>query len=72
MIPTLFSPEHVSVMRDELQKGVERAGGGKTLGDVEIAPQVQVYVGDDVGVPPSGPRRVGVVGSGETGRVPVS
>lgn len=48
VIPTLFSPEHVSVMRDELQKGVERAGGGKTLDDVEIAPQVQVYVGEDV------------------------
>lgn len=48
VIPTLFSPEHVSVMRDELAKGVERAGGGKTLDDVEIAPQVQVYVGDDV------------------------
>jgi F420-dependent oxidoreductase-like protein len=48
VIPTLFSPEHVSVMRDELRQGVERAGGGKTLGDVEIAPQVQVYVGDDV------------------------
>lgn len=48
VIPTLFSPEHVSVMNDELRKGVERAGGGKTLDDVEIAPQVQVYVGDDV------------------------
>ena len=47
VIPTLFSPEHVSVMRDELQVGVERAGGGKTLDDVEIAPSVQVYVGDD-------------------------
>ena len=48
VIPTLFSPEHVSVMRDELQQGVERAGAGKTLDDVEIAPQVQVYIGDDV------------------------
>lgn len=48
VIPTLFSPEHVSVMRDELQKGVERAGGGRTLDDVEVAPQVQVYIGDDV------------------------
>jgi F420-dependent oxidoreductase-like protein len=48
VIPTLFSPEHVAVMREELQAGVDRAGGGKTLDDVEVAPQVQVYVGDDL------------------------
>ncbi len=47
VIPTLFSPEHVSVMREELQTGIDRAGGTKTLADVEIAPGVQVYVGDD-------------------------
>ncbi len=47
VIPTLFSPEHVAIMRDELQAGVDRAGGAKTLADVEIAPSVQVYVGDD-------------------------
>ncbi len=48
VIPTLFSPEHVAVMRDELQIGVERASGGKTLADIDIAPTVQVYVGDDI------------------------
>ena len=48
VIPTLFSPEHVSVMREELQAGVDRAGDGKTIDDVEIAPQVQVYIGDDL------------------------
>ena len=48
VIPTMFSPEHVSIMRDELQIGVDRAGNGKTLADVEMAPGVQVYVGDDV------------------------
>lgn len=47
VVPTLFSPEHVAVMRDEIRVGVERAGGGKTMDDVEIAPTVQVYVGDD-------------------------
>jgi F420-dependent oxidoreductase-like protein len=46
VIPTLFSPEHVAVMRDELAIGVARTEG-KTLDDVEIAPSVQVYVGDD-------------------------
>ncbi len=48
VIPTLFSPEHVAVMRDELQIGIERASGGKTLADIDIAPTVQVYVGDDI------------------------
>jgi len=47
VIPTLFSPEHVAIMRDELQIGVDRAGEGKSLDDVEIAPSVQVYVGED-------------------------
>ena len=47
VIPTLFSPEHVSVIRDEILIGVQRAGNGKVVADVEIAPQVQVYVSDD-------------------------
>jgi len=48
VIPTLFSPEHVSVMRDELQIGIDRAGNGKTLADIDIAPTVQVYVSDNL------------------------
>jgi len=47
VIPMFFSPEHVSVMRQEIQTGVDRAGNGKTIDDVEIAPGVQVYVGED-------------------------
>ena len=47
IIPTLFSPEHVAVIGDEVRIGVDRAGHGKTVADVEIAPQVQVYVTDD-------------------------
>jgi F420-dependent oxidoreductase-like protein len=48
VIPTMFSPEHASVMRDELKIGVERAGNGKTIDDVEMAPGVSTYVGDDI------------------------
>ena len=48
VIPTLFSPEHVAVMRAELQIGVDRAGNGKTLADIDIAPTVQVYVSDNM------------------------
>jgi alkanesulfonate monooxygenase SsuD/methylene tetrahydromethanopterin reductase-like flavin-dependent oxidoreductase (luciferase family) len=47
IIPTLFSPEHVSVMRKEIEAGVARSPG-KTVDDVEIAPHVQVYIGDDM------------------------
>jgi len=47
IIPILFSPEHAAVIRDEVQSGVERAGGGKAVADVEIAPQVQVFVSED-------------------------
>ncbi len=47
IIPTLFSPEHVAVIGDEVRAGVARAGHEKTVANVEIAPQVQVYVSDD-------------------------
>jgi F420-dependent oxidoreductase-like protein len=47
VMPIMLAPEHISVIRDELQVGVDRAGGGKSLDDVELAPSVQVYVGDD-------------------------
>jgi F420-dependent oxidoreductase-like protein len=46
VIPTLFSPEHVAVMRQEIETGVARVEG-KSAADVEIAPSVQVYVGED-------------------------
>ena len=46
VIPTLFSPEHVAVMRQEIETGVARVDG-KSVEDVEIAPSVQVYVGED-------------------------
>ena len=48
VMPTMFSPEHVALMNEELQAGVDRAGGGKTLADIDIAPVVQCYVGDDL------------------------
>lgn len=47
VIPTLFSPEHVDVMRAELETGVARAGGGRTLADVDIAPAVNLCIDED-------------------------
>ncbi|MEU6829396.1 LLM class F420-dependent oxidoreductase [Nocardia beijingensis] len=48
VLPLLFSPEHVDLMRKELQTGVDRAGNGKTLDDIEITPTVNVFVSDDI------------------------
>jgi F420-dependent oxidoreductase-like protein len=47
-IPTLFSPEHVAEFRPLLEEGFARAGNGKGFDDFEIAPTVNVMVGDDV------------------------
>ncbi len=47
VIPTLFSPEHATVMRNELQTGIDRAGNGKTIDDVDFAPTAQFYIGED-------------------------
>ena len=48
-IPFLFSPEHVAEVRPLLEEGFARAdGGGKGLGDFDIAPNVNAFVSDDV------------------------
>src|SRR3954465_4864347 len=44
-IPTLFSPEHVASFRPLLEEGAERAG--RSLDGFDIAPTVNLYVGDD-------------------------
>jgi len=45
-IPTLFSPEHVAGLRPLLAEGAARSG--RSLEGFDIAPQVNVLVGDDV------------------------
>jgi len=45
-IPTLFSPEHVAEFKPLLEEGAARSG--RSLEDFEIAPQVNVFVTDDV------------------------
>jgi F420-dependent oxidoreductase-like protein len=47
-IPTLFSPEHVGEFRPLLEEGFERAGGGKSIDDFDIAPSVNVFISDDL------------------------
>ena len=46
-LPTIFSPEHVAEFRPLLEEGFARAGGGKSFGDFDIAPTVNVNVSDD-------------------------
>jgi F420-dependent oxidoreductase-like protein len=46
-IPMLFSPEHVAAVRPLLEAGFEKAGGGKSFADFDIAPSVNAFVTDD-------------------------
>ena len=46
-LPILFSPEHVAAFRPLLDEGFARAGAGKGLEGFDIAPTVNVMVGDD-------------------------
>jgi F420-dependent oxidoreductase-like protein len=47
-MPFLFSPEHVADVRSLLSEGFSRAGGGKGFDDFDIAPNVNVFVSDDL------------------------
>jgi F420-dependent oxidoreductase-like protein len=44
-IPTFFSPEHVSHLRELLQEGASRSG--RSLDDFDVAPTVNAFVSDD-------------------------
>jgi len=44
-LPTFFSPEHVAEFRPRLEEGASRAG--RSLDGFDIAPNVQVHVGED-------------------------
>ena len=46
-LPTIFSPEHVAEFRPLLEEGFVRAGGGKSFGDFDIAPTVNVNLSED-------------------------
>ena len=48
MFPIFMSPERFDIFADDLDAGFDAAGGGKGLGDFEIAPIVPVALGDDV------------------------
>jgi F420-dependent oxidoreductase-like protein len=45
-IPTLFSPEHVAEFRPLLEEGAARSG--RSLEHFDVAPQVNVFINDDV------------------------
>jgi F420-dependent oxidoreductase-like protein len=47
-MPFLFSPEHVDQLHPVLEEGFARAGDGKGLADFDIAPNVNVFVSDDL------------------------
>lgn len=45
---TCMDPTQPEVITENLQRGVDRAGGGKTLADIDIAPTVAVIIGKDL------------------------
>ena len=47
-LPLRMTPETIDEGKRWLQQGVERAGGGKTLNDIEIQSGVSVQITDDV------------------------
>jgi F420-dependent oxidoreductase-like protein len=47
-IPTLFSPEHVAELRPLLEEGAARVGRSLNGDGFEIAPQVNVFITDDL------------------------
>ncbi len=48
VFPIFMSPEKFDVIGQHLQKGFERAGGGKSLQNFDVAPAVQVIMDDNV------------------------
>lgn len=48
VFPVWMSPERFHAIEPHLQTGFERAGGGKSLQEFDVAPNVPVILGDDV------------------------
>ena len=48
VIPVWMSAKQPETVFESVKEGVEKAGNGKTLADVDVAPFVTVVVGDDV------------------------
>ena len=48
MFPFIMSPARFDLLQADLDAGFAKAGGGKSLDDFEIAPFVQVSLGDDL------------------------
>ncbi len=48
VFPVWMDPERFDVLESHLQQGFDRAGGGKGLGNFDVAPFVQVAMGDDI------------------------
>lgn len=50
VIPIYMNPEKFEVFGDDLANGFAKAGGGKSLKDFDVAPYVNVEMGDDLEV----------------------
>lgn len=48
VFPIWMDPEKFDVLEPSIQKGFDKAGGGKSLDDFEVAPFVTCIMGDDI------------------------
>jgi len=48
-LPIFYSPYRTDIYREALERGFARAGGGKGFHNFDVAPNVPVILGDDVG-----------------------
>jgi F420-dependent oxidoreductase-like protein len=48
VLPYFMSPEKAAAIAGPVAQGVEKAGSGKRLADIDIAPYVRVSLGDDL------------------------
>jgi F420-dependent oxidoreductase-like protein len=46
--PIWMNPSRFDIFQEDIDKGLSKAGGGKSLSDFDVAPFVQVALGDDV------------------------
>jgi alkanesulfonate monooxygenase SsuD/methylene tetrahydromethanopterin reductase-like flavin-dependent oxidoreductase (luciferase family) len=47
-LPFFMSPEKAEAVTGPVRQGIDKAGGGKTLADVDIQPYVRVAMGNDI------------------------
>ena len=48
VFPLWMTPDRFDILREPLEKGFAKAGGGKSLENFDVIPGVSVFIGDDI------------------------